>query len=307
MSSETSPISTFDRSCQHWSERGRLGMEAFYRLAAKDYRQLATSVKWSEVIAALRTQFDDRLRVLDVACGSGQFPSALQQYGGWGKNDSATKGLEIPYTLLDPSQFSIDTAKQKLQPPFTAAEELLCTAQELDTSPEPYPIVWATHALYCVPSEQLPLAIEKMIAATDSEGLGYIAHASESAHYLKFHQEYLQSKHSSGSVPYCTAEEVMAALTSQLGADQLLCHAIDYDGTVALDDTETAERYLQRCLFDDDLSLDQMMKDQHLGPYLRGCMDRTNNVWRFHQRTWMMFYGELAAKASKWVQASTGE
>lgn len=276
-------------------------MEAFYRLAAKDYRELATSVKWPKVIAALRAQFSDQLRVLDVACGSGQFPSALQQHGGWGTSDDAAGDLTIPYTLLDPSQFSIDTAKEKLQPPFVAADELLCTAQELNTSPAPFPIVWATHALYCVPAEELPLAIEKMLAATDSAGLGFIAHASESAHYLKFHQEYLQSKHSSGSVPYCTAEEVLSALKSQLGADQLSFQAIEYDGTVDLEDAETAERYLQRCLFDDELTLDQMMKDEHLGPYLRGCMDEPNGVWRFHQRTWMMFYGGQAASASQWV------
>lgn len=302
MSSETPPISTFDRSCQHWSEEGRLGMEAFYRLAAKDYRRLATSVKWADVIAVLRAQFSDRLRVLDVACGSGQFPSALQQYGGWGASDPAAGDLTIPYTLLDPSQFSIDTAKQKLKPPFAAADELRCTAQELDLSSGPFPIVWATHALYCVPTDELELAIERMVAATHSAGLGFIAHASESAHYLRFHQEYLRSKHSSGSVPYCTAEEVMAALRSQFDADQLFFDAIEYDGTVGLDDTETAERYLQRCLFDDDLRLDQMMEDEHLGTYLRGCMDEPNRVWRFHQRTWMMFYGEQAARASRWIR-----
>ncbi len=301
MSSETPSISTFDRSCQHWSEDGRLGMEAFYRLAAKDYRRLAISVKWVDVIAVLRAQFSHRLRVLDVACGSGQFPLALQQYGGWGANSPAAGDLTIPYTLLDPSQFSIDTAKQKLQPPFAAADELLCTAQELDAASDPFPIVWATHALYCVPSEELELAIKKMVAATDLAGLGFIAHASESAHYLKFHQEYLRSKHSSGSVPYCTAEEVMAALQSQIGADRLFFHAIDYDGTVDLDDKETAERYLQRCLFDDDLTLDQMLADEHLAPYLRDCMDEPNGVWRFHQRTWMMFYGEQASRASDWI------
>ncbi len=276
-------------------------MEAFYRLAAKDYRRLATSVKWADVIAVLRSQFSDRLRVLDVACGSGQFPSALQQYGGWGASNPAVGDLAIPYTLLDPSQFSIDTAKEKLQPPFAAADELLCTAQELDISSEPFPIVWATHALYCVPAEELELAIKNMLAATDPAGLGFIAHASESAHYLKFHQEYLRSKHSSGSVPYCTGEEVMTALQSQLGADQLFCYPIEYDGTVDLNDKETAERYLQRCLFDDDLTLDQMMDGEHLRPYLRGCMDEPNGVWRFHQRTWMMFYGEQAAHASQWI------
>lgn len=276
-------------------------MEAFYRLAAKDYRQLATSVKWADVIAVLRSQFSDDLRILDVACGSGQFPSALQQYGGWAASDSAVGDLTIPYTLLDPSQFSIDTAKDKLRPPFAAADELLCTAQELQIPSPLFPIVWATHALYCVPTTELELAIKKIVAATDSAGLGFIAHASESAHYLKFHKEYLRSKHSSGSVPYCTAEEIMAALQSQLGDDELFFHPIEYDGTVDLNDNVTAERYLQRCLFDNDLTLNQMMADKHLGPYLIGCIDKPNQVWRFRQKTWMLFYGKQASQAAGWI------
>ncbi|MDB4809907.1 class I SAM-dependent methyltransferase [bacterium] len=280
-------------------------MEAFYRLAAKDYQLLATSVKWTNVITDLRAQFNDQLKVLDVACGSGQFPSALQQFGGWNASNPAIGNLTIPYTLLDPSQFSIDTAKEKLQPPFSAADELRCTAQQLDHPSDPFSIVWATHALYCVPAAELDVAIKKMVTATHSSGLGFIAHASESAHYLKFHQEYLQSKFSSGSVPYCTAEEVMLTLQSQLAADQLSCHAIEYDGTVDLNDKVTVERYLQRCLFDDGLTLEQMMADEHLGPYLCNCRDESNGVWRFRQRTWMMFYGEQAKRASGWVVESS--
>lgn len=279
-------------------------MDAFYRLAAKDYRHLAESIRWTEVIATLRKQFDDRLSVLDVACGSGQFPSALQQYGGWGPADLAVQDLSIPYALLDPSQFSIDTAREKLRPPFEAAEELLCTAQQLNQPDRRYPIVWATHALYCVPSTEIDIALARMIEATDIKGLGFIAHASESAHYLKFHQEYLRSKYSSGSLPYCSAEEVMAGLRSHLSDDELFFHPIEYDGTVHLSDTETAERYLQRCLFDDDLTLDQMMSDEHLGSYLDRCVDKQQGVWRFRQRTWLMFYGKHAPKAAKWIVES---
>lgn len=277
-------------------------MEAFYRLAAKDYRLLAESVKWNEVIGVLRQQFNDELRVLDVACGSGQFPHALQQYGGWAASDPAVKDLTIPYALLDPSQFSIDTAKEKLQPPFSAADEFCCTAQDLTFASNPFPVVWATHALYCVPASELELAMQKVVAATASNGLGFIAHASESSHYLKFHHEYLNSPHSSGSVPFCTGEEVIAALRSILGEDQVHCHAIEYEGNVDLADTETVQRYLQRCLFDDDLTLDQMMADEKLRSYLDGCADSSTGQWHFRQRTWMIFYGDLASNAPQWIR-----
>jgi len=301
MSSNTDSLSTFQRSCQHWSEDGRLGMEAFYRLAAKDYRLLAERVQWDRVIAALRTRFHDQLRVLDVACGSGQFPSALQEFGGWSADDDAVSGLTIPYALLDPSQFSIDTAKEKLHPPFVAADEFCCTAQDLTLDSRPFPIVWATHALYCVPASELELAMQKVVAATDPTGLGFIAHASESSHYLRFHHEYLKSSHTSGSVPFCTGEEVIAALRGILGDDRVHCQAIEYEGNVELEDTETAQRYLQRCLFDDDITLDQMQSDATLSAYLDECRDTAAGVWRFRQRTWMIFYGDSASEAPQWI------
>ena len=217
--------------------------------------------------------------------------------------DPAVKDLTIPYALLDPSQFSIDTAKEKLQPPFVAADEFCCTAQDLSLASKPFPLSWATHALYCVPASELESAMQKVITATDSGGLGFIAHASESSHYLQFHREYLDSPYSSGSEPFCTGEEVIAALQSILGEDQVHCHAIEYEGNVELDDTDTVQLYLQRCLFDDDITLDQMLADAKLKKYLNGCMDPSAGQWRFRQRTWMIFFGQLATNAPQWINS----
>ena len=65
-------------------------------------------------------------------------------------------------------------------------------------------------------------------------------------------------------------------------------------GTLDLEDRETAELYLQRCLFDDTLSLDDMLADQRMGDHLRSCMDKTSGMWRFPQKAWLIFFGELA-------------
>jgi len=54
-------------------------MQAFYALAAEDYRQLAGARDWA---ADLRGHAaDGRVRLLDVACGSGKFPAALLAAG----------------------------------------------------------------------------------------------------------------------------------------------------------------------------------------------------------------------------------
>jgi len=295
----TDPInqsSTFERSCQHWSVEGQAGMDAFYRLAAVDYQLLAKQLHWGEVFAQLQNRFGETVRLLDVACGSGQFPNALLEAG----CIDSCPSLNVQYSLLDPSQFSINLARQKLRTPFEPAEEWLCTAQELTTPDVPYPVVWATHALYCVPPDELKIALDRMLAAMDSQGLGFIAHASQAAHYLKFHDLYLQTDYAGESLPYCKGEQIIELLKAKVDASQLKYWAIDYEGTVGLSERETVELYLQRCLFDDQISLEQMLQTEPLRTYLHSCMDENNGVWRFTQKTWLIFYGDLAQQVTDW-------
>ena len=164
-------------------------MDAFYRLAAIDYKLLAQQISWGKLFATVQEKFGTAFRLLDVACGSGQFPDALLKYGELEK----CPGVRVEYSLLDPSEYSIHVARQKLSGPFEPAEELLETVQDLTVPAGLYSVVWATHALYCVPPEELGVAIDRMIAAMDPGGLGFIAHASQDSHYLKFHDLYLQT------------------------------------------------------------------------------------------------------------------
>jgi len=281
---------TFERSCQHWSEGGRAGMEAFYRLATIDYQLLAEQLDWGKVFHGLCQRFGPELRLLDVACGSGQFPAALLNYGGL----ETCQNLEVKYSLLDPSEFSIRTARQRLAAPFAPADEYLCTVQQFLPPASRYPIVWATHALYCVSPCELEVAVDRILAALDTGGLGFIAHASQHSHYVRFHDVYLQSFRSEQATPFSTGEQVIEALQARVDKATLECWPIDYAGTLDLEDRETAERYLQRCLFDDTISLDSMLADQQMGGYLRSCIDNTNGMWRFPQRTWLVFFGDLA-------------
>ena len=119
---------TFERSCRHWSEDERAGMEAFYRLASIDYQLLAEELDWLQVFTELAQRREPEIRLLDVACGSGQFPAALLKFGGLEMREN----LSVKYSLLDPSDFSIRTARQRLAAPFEPSAEHLCTIQQFE-------------------------------------------------------------------------------------------------------------------------------------------------------------------------------
>ena len=110
---------TFTRSCEHWSETSRNEMQNFYTLASIDYKNLAESFGWKKWLEIHQANIGQRrLKILDVACGSGKFPSALLQYASL----ADTKIFPIEYALLDPSKFSITETRKVLEFPFQGAE-----------------------------------------------------------------------------------------------------------------------------------------------------------------------------------------
>jgi len=249
------PADTAARSLQHWSEQGRTEMEAFYALAVEDYRQLAGAADWA---ALLHRRVHPGWRLLDVACGSGKFPGALLQTG-------TLRDLPaLRYDLLDPSAFSVAEAKAQLAPPFQVGRELVMTLQDLPDGP-PYDVVWATHALYALPVGELPAAAERLVSALAPGGLGVIAQATAASHYLAFFDAYRAGV--TQATPYTCAEQVRDALR---GAGAVVREQrITYSTGTA--DRSVAEGFLQRCAFDDTISLTDMEAAPVLGDYLASC------------------------------------
>ena len=265
---------TFDRSCTHWSEQGRAEMERFYEIASIDYRHLAESRDWRTWLAGRANAIGARqLKLLDVACGSGKFPAALTLYSGI-DNGSLE---EIDYALLDPSRFSIDEARAALAPPFVPSIEYEMTLQELECPKGAFDIIWATHALYALPPSELEDSLRGLVEACAGEA--FIAHAFADSHYLRFQRLFLAAFDRVSETPYASAEDVIAALEA-IGAS-FETTDITYENGARSDERDVIESYLQRCVFDDTISLEQMEVADGLKNYLAGC--RQGGAWRFKQ------------------------
>jgi SAM-dependent methyltransferase len=281
-------LDTFERSCEHWSEAGRREMEDFYALASVDYRHLAEAIDWKTWLEARQKEVGSRsLQLLDVACGSGKFPAALRSYAG--VESAAIKSVD--YALLDPSGFSISEARHALAFPFTAGAEFEMTLQNLECHPGTFDIVWATHALYAIPHSELETALKQFVHAMrrgrqrNGGGVGFIAHASDQSHYLQFYQHYLNGFKEGLGAPYSSSEQILAVLT-KLGVT-FEAEEISYANGALETQERQVEGYLQRCLFDDTLSLKDMMANPATCPYLETCCK--NGKWQFAQRVTMVF------------------
>lgn len=261
-------------------------MDAFYALARRDYERLARG--FVNHSAWLRRVADGRRRItlLDVACGSGKFPEALQDFGGVG---ALSGELQIDYDLLDPSPFSLAEGTQALRPPFVAAARHETLVEELDQAVGPFDVVWATHALYSLTPAAVHAATARMLAALAPGGALLIAQGSRGGHYLRFYRHFLDDLRDGRGTLYAASEDLAEALRA-CGADP---HAVrlSYDHTTPLENTITVEGYLQRCAFDDSVSLQEMMTAPHLGAYLRDCRDEAAGLWRFHQEVDVLLLG----------------
>jgi hypothetical protein len=259
---------TSDRSLAHWSEQGRREMDAFYRVARQDYRLLALELDWRELL-------DGRNTLLDVACGSGKFPEALDLYA------DLAPAPPISYALLDPSPFSLAEAQRALRPPFVAGAEYQCPLQELDPQAGPFDVVWSIHGLYALAPSELEAGIAAFLGALAPDGLGVIAQASSDAHYLHFYRLFLEDFRGGEGTPYTSSEELRAAL-ERAGAS---CEVrpLDYLAEVGFDDQDTLEGYLQRCAFDDTVSLADIEGAAHVGRYIHACRDEVMGRWRLPQ------------------------
>jgi SAM-dependent methyltransferase len=250
---------TAQRSLEHWSEAGRSEMEAFYALATEDYRQLAAVTDWSAALRAVAT--GGRLSLLDVACGSGKWPAALLASG-------LDPELRIEVDLLDPSAFSLAEARSVLAPPFVGAADHLVGIQELDPAAGPYDVAWAVHALYALPPDELAAGLARMVAAVRPGGLGMVAQATAASHYLAFYEAYRDSVEEPVT-PFTSAEDVVAALRG-LGVSPAV-RVLGYRTRSSA--MGVVEGFLQRCAFDDSMTLGEMEAHGPLADYLDGCRD----------------------------------
>lgn len=275
---------TFESSCQHWSEKKRHGMEQFYALASMDYQYLAEAVDWRKWLQERQNEAGNRsLKILDVACGSGKFPSALTNFC----NLKEAHLLPIHYALLDPSSFSISETRKVLRSPFIVKEEFQTTLQDLVCKQPEFDVVWAIHALYAVPKEEIESALYRFRDAL--KGKGFIAHASESSHYLRFYRNYLKGFNIKSRQPFCSAEDIIQALKKM--NLRLSVKTINYEHRISKNSKMLAEGYLQRCIFDDGVDLETIIKNPISGEYLNACLK--GGAWHFDQEVKIIFIENL--------------
>lgn len=248
-----------------------LDIDRWFRVADADYLALLATLDLAELFPPQA----ERLRLLDVGCGSGRFPALLRQQLG------ALPVIE--YDFLDPSPYSLQIMVQGLTPPFEPGEALAMRAEDLGDwrrqSGATYDIVWAIHSLYFGLAESVPGIINNLAGLLVPEtGTGLIYIASRRSFYLQLHNIYRQIFTTPIDL-FLGAEQYAEAFeASELcWHEQKLC----FFHEIAQKEQQLLESYLHKCVLDQSKSLSDWRKKTALNDFVEQY--RENEVYRFPQ------------------------
>ena len=270
---------TYDRSCMHWSENSRKEMEDFYSLASVDYEHLSNSHDWKSWLNLIRQSNNDRTQLLDIACGSGKFPTALLEH----PKIDLSEIKKIDYSLLDPSSFSIEETAKILRHPFIVKNKYKTPLQNFNAGGENFDLLWAVHALYAIPKSELRVAISKLLDCL--KGKAFIAHGCSDGHYVKFYKLFINAFKNAEIDPYISAEDIISTL--EILNVNFHYKYLTYTNGGKSFNTNVIERYLQRCVFDNSISLEEMTQNPLTGGYLNMC--KKHDTWEFSQKVMLIF------------------
>ncbi|MEM6730602.1 MAG: hypothetical protein AAF658_03550, partial [Myxococcota bacterium] len=134
------------------------------------------------------------------------------------------------------------------------------------------------------PPSELGPALKRFVDAIAPGGVGFIAHSRDAGHYIQFYRRFLDAHRGGEGTQYSTAEEIEETLASIGVAFE--SQDITYTNGAPESERAVIEHYLQRCVFDDTVTLDQLRATAETGSYLETCL--TNGTWSFPQSVAMI-------------------
>ena len=120
-----------------------------------------------------------------------------------------------------------------------------------------------------------------------------MAQGLRDGHYVGFYDRFRDAFLDGGGTPYSDGAQVEAGLRA-LGM-RVRTRILEYDTVVPGDRSALLESYLQRCAFDDSVSLENMLTTEPLAAYLQTCYRQDSDEYHFEQRIGLSMFAHSQA------------
>ncbi|MFQ5943643.1 MAG: class I SAM-dependent methyltransferase [Anaerolineales bacterium] len=214
------------------------------------------------------TSSGDRLKILDVGCGSAIFPHYLDQ--------TLSDDLHLACDLLDVSQRSLKQAEMVLGEleHFSAGQNIRTLIEDIPEAvphAEPgYEVIWAIHSFTTVDLEQMSKVIDHLLHLLRPDGRMFIYQLAADSAYQTLHQVYRERV--SDTVPRFMEYEDTQRILESLSAEYEVLE-LQFDHRLPRDQPEVMENYLRKCVLDESVDTEKVFGDV-LSRYESGGMYR---------------------------------
>jgi SAM-dependent methyltransferase len=240
----------------------------------RDYKKIVDAVKWDSLFSEQNSDY----QILDIGCGTGQFPRMLQNL--------LPTTIHLHYDYLDPSQYCLSTCHQSLHQPFYSRNAWQTTLEHAEKLllPGSYDVAWAIQSLCYLNHDSLPPSLARLIGALHPiRGTACIVLAKKEAFFSRVHHTFFPGSAFQTPPPYLWAESVATGL-EKLGAFTVI-REIPCIHSISIRHDRLLEQYLQQSVMD-STPLPTWMKQPRLRQLLESY--RHDDAYHFTNPYWLI-------------------
>lgn len=239
-----------DKTAKRYYTQEAWDVQSWVDVIAIEYEKLSTEYLFNEIFRSISV--DDKIRLLDVGCGTAIFPGYLDQI--------LESDIKLVCDLLDISEASLIKAREVISrlSHFEAGKSYQGLIEEIPTifnqGKYAYNLIWAIHSFTTVDINSMPAVYSHLLKMLAEDGLLLVYQLAQVSSYQVLHS-YYRSQHVNYAKhkPYMEFEDSVRILDG-MGANYAV-KSFSFNHIIEESRPDVLANYLKKVILDDEVEV----------------------------------------------------